>query len=101
MLLQDRIEQAMEHFEKVESKDIAGSMPYAYCDAYLDLYREKPDRALKKAQKWVDYPVDRWRKKFENIVAMVKEIENGSTSIVDDQDRTQQQDQLALSLIHI
>ena len=34
LLLQDRIEEAMQHFDKVESKDIVGSMPYTYCDAY-------------------------------------------------------------------
>ena len=95
LLLQDRIDEALQQFAKVESKEVVKTMPYAYCDAYLDLYREKPDSALRKAQKWVDYPVDRWREKFENVVAMVKEIQSGSTTIVDDKDRTQQQDQLA------
>ena len=95
LLLQDRIDEALQQFAKIESKDVVTTMPYAYCDAYLDLYREKPDQALSKAQKWVNYPVDRWREKFENVVAMVKEIQSGSTTIVDDKDRTQQQDQLA------
>ena len=95
LLLQDRIDEALQQFAKIKCKDVVKTMPYAYCDAYLDLYREKPDQALRKAQKWVDYPVDRWREKFESVVAMVKEIQSGSTSIVDDKDRTQQQDQLA------
>ena len=94
LLLQDRIDEAMKQFAKVESKDVQ-AMPYAYCDAYLDLYREKPDDAMAKAKKYVDYPVDRWRNKFENIVAMVKEIKGGSTSLTDEKDRTQQQDKLA------
>ena len=95
LLLQDRIDEALQQFAKIESKDVVQTIPYAYCDAYLDLYREKPAEALRKAEKWVDYPVDRWREKFENVVAMVKEIQSGSTTIVDDQDRTRQQDQLA------
>ena len=95
LLLQDRVEEALQQFAKIEAKDVVQTMPYAYCDAYLDLYREKPDEALSKAQKWVDYPVDRWRKKFENVVAMVKEIQSASTTIIDESDRTQQQDQLA------
>ena len=94
LLLQDRIDEAMKQFAKVESKDVQ-AMPYAYCDAYLDLYREKPDDAMAKAKKYVDYPVDRWRNKFENIVAMVEEIKGGSTSLTDEKDRTQQQDKLA------
>ena len=95
LLLQDRIDEAMKQFAKVESKDVVQTMPYAYCDAYLDLYREKPDEAMAKAKKFVDYPVDRWRSKFENIVAMVEEIKGGSTSLTDEKDRTQQQDKLA------
>ena len=95
LLLQDRIDEAMKQFTKVEAKDVVRSMPYAYCDAYLDLYREKPDAALAKAKKWADYPVDRWRAKFENVIAMVEEIKSGSTSVTDEKDRTQQQDQLA------
>ena len=95
LLLQDRIDEALKQFAKIESKDVVKTMPYAYCDAYLDLYREKPEEALRKAQKWIDYPVDRWREKFENVVAMVKEIQSGSTTIVNNEDQTQQQDQLA------
>ena len=96
LLLQDRIDEAMKQFAKVEDKNVVRTMPYAYCDAYLDLYREKPDDALAKAKKWTDYPVDRWRTRFESIVAMVEEIKGGSASLVDEKDRTQQQDQLAL-----
>ena len=95
LLLQDRIDEAMKQFAKVESKDVVQTMPYAYCDAYLDLYREKPDDAMAKAKKWTDYPVDRWRNRFENIVAMVEEIKGGSSDLIDEKDRTQQQDQLA------
>ena len=95
LLLQDRIDEAMKQFAKVESKNVVQTMPYAYCDAYLDLYREKPADAMAKAKKWVDYPVDRWRQKFESIVAMVEEIQGGSTDLVDEKDRSQQQDQLA------
>ena len=95
LLLQDRIDESMKHFAKVKSKDVVQTMPYAYCDAYLDLYREKPDDAMAKAKKWTDYPVDRWRNKFENIVAMVEEIKGGSTTLTDEKDRTQQQDKLA------
>ena len=97
MLLQDRIEEGLNHFDKVEDKNVVASMPYAYCDAYLDLYREAPEAALSKAQKWVDYPVDHWRARFENIVAMVGEIQGGSTGVTDPESQQQQQDKLAAS----
>ena len=95
LLLQDRIDEAIAQFEQIDADSIAAAMPYAYCDAYLDLYREKPDDALAKAQAWADYPVDRWRKKFESIVSMVNEINGQSYEIVDLKDREQQQDKLA------
>ncbi len=97
MLLQDRIDDALMHFGKIDSAEVAQSMSYAYCDAYLDLYRGNPDEAKAKAMKWVKYPVDRWRKKFEGVVAMVDEIQGVSVKPVDETDRTQQQDQLASS----
>ncbi|QEG20577.1 hypothetical protein [Mariniblastus fucicola] len=95
LLLQDRVYEAMNQFARIESKEVVEAMPYAYCDAYLDLYREKPDDAMAKAKKWTDYPVDRWRSKFENVVAMVEEIKGGSIDLVDEKDRNQQQDLLA------
>ena len=95
LLLQDRIAEALDYFGKVDLKNVDAKMQYAYCDAYLDLYREKPDQALAKANKWVDYPVDRWRTKFENIVAMVKEIEGASAAVTEEESRAQQQDKLA------
>jgi len=97
MLLQDRVDEALEHFGKIEDKAVVASMPWAYCDAYLDLYQSKPDEAKAKAQKWVDYPVDHWRKRFENVVAMVDQINGGSTEVVDPKSRDQQQDQSASS----
>ena len=97
MLLQDRVDEALEHFAKVEDKAVVASMPWAYCDAYLDLYKSKPDDAKTKAQKWVNYPVDHWRARFENVVAMVDQINGGSTDVVDPKNRDQQQDQSASS----
>jgi hypothetical protein len=97
MLLKDRVDEAFEHFEKIEDKAVVASMPWAYCDAYLDLYKSKPDDAKAKAQKWVNYPVDHWRSRFENVVAMVDQIKGGATDVVDPESRDQQQDQSASS----
>ena len=97
MLLQDRVDDALEHFGKIEDKAVVASMPWAYCDAYLDLYKSQPDDAKAKAQKWVNYPFDPWRARFENVVAMVDQIKGGPTDIVDSKSREQQQDQSASS----
>ena len=98
MLLQDRIDEALKHFAHIEDKSVVASMPWAYCDAYLDLYRSRPDEAKSKALKWTDYPVDHWRKRFESVVAMVDQIKGGPdqpVEIVAPKNRDQQQDQSA------
>ena len=95
MLLQDRIETSLQHFENVAKGNIPCEMQYDYCDAYLDLYREKPNDAQAKAALWADYPVDHWRKRFQQILAQVDEIKGGETTTVDDNDNAQRQTQLA------
>ncbi len=95
MLLQDRVDEALEHFSSIDAKQINSRMPYDYCDAYLDLYREKPEDAAAKAEKWADYPVDRWRNRFLNILAQVEEVRGGASTVVDKRDNTQTQTELA------
>ena len=95
MLLQDRIETALEQFENIGKADVSAKIQYDYCDAYLDLYREKPDDAREKALRWKDYPVDHWRNRFQLIVAQVDEIEGAETKVVDKKDNNQRQTKLA------
>lgn len=95
MLLQDRIEEALAHFAKVSVNKIDAKMQYDYCDAFLDIYREKPDSAANKAQKWADYPVVHWRTRFQEILAQVEEIRGGDTETVDAKNSQQKQTELA------
>ena len=91
MLLQDRIEEAMAHFARVDSTQLNSQMQYDYCDAYLDMYRAKPEEAARKAEKWVSYPVDHWNQRFRNIIAQVEEIRGGATQVVNKKDTVQNQ----------
>ena len=95
MLLQDRIETALDHFAKVSRDQLPNQIQYDYCDAYLDMYREKPNEAAAKAAKWADYPVDLWRNRFKNILAQVDEIRGGDTTTVNEKDNSQQQTEAA------
>ena len=95
MLLQDRIETALEHFDQAESAELAYQMQYDYCDAYLDFYREDPASAAKKATKWAEYPVDHWRKRFQEILNQVDQINAGAVKATDAEDADQQQTELA------
>ena len=95
MLLQDRIETALDHFSKVSKDTLPSQIQYDYCDAFLDMYREAPNEAAAKAAKWADYPVDHWRKRFQHILAQVNEINGGETETIDNEDNSQRQTQLA------
>ena len=95
MLLQDRVETALEHFNQAESAKLDYQMQYDYCDAYLDFYREDPASAAKKATKWAEYPVDHWRKRFQEILNQVDQINAGAVKATDADDADQQQTELA------
>lgn len=95
MLLQDRIETALAHFDNVRRDQLPAQMQYDYCDAYLDLYRERPNDAAAKAAKWADYPVDLWRNRFKHILSQVNEIKGGETETVDEKNNAQRQTELA------
>ena len=95
MLLQDRISDAMDHFSQVNQDNIQAKMQYDYCDAYLDMYRSKPEEAAAKAEKWADYPVLHWRNRFKAILAQVEEIRGGETAVVDDENKSERQTSMA------
>lgn len=95
LLLQDRVDEALAHFAQVDRKAIPNQMPYDYCDAYLDLYRGNPEGAAAKAAPWIDYPVDRWRARFQAITAQVDEIRGSNSKVVDPRNATQIQTELA------
>lgn len=95
LLLQDRVEEALETFARVSRERVATQMQYDYCAAYLTFFSDQPEEARAIADKYSDHPVDRWRKTFSTIVAQLDEATGKSVDVVDAQDRNQQQGQLA------
>jgi len=95
MLLQDRVEEALEFFGRVNPDRLATKLQHDYFAAYLDFYTEAPKAARAIAAKYADYPVDRWRKLFANVIAQLDEIEGKAPKVVDDEDHAQQQGALA------
>lgn len=95
LLLQDRVAEAIEHFSAVERDGVAEQMQYDYLAAYLAFSREAVDEAEAIAQRYEDYPHERWRTMFRNVLAQVAEIRGGATAAADARDRQQRQDELA------
>lgn len=95
MLLQDRIEEAIVYFSQINPDAIPMRIQYDYLAAYMDMFNDKPERARQISSKYVNYPVNKWQKRFASVVAQLDEIEGKSTGLVDEKDRTQSQTQLA------
>ena len=95
LLLQDRIEEALATFAQVNVDKVSTKMQYDYCAAYLDFFTDDHQKARRIADKYTNHPVDRWRETFAAIVAQLDEAEGEDTKLVSDEDRNQQQIQLA------
>lgn len=95
LLLQDRIDEAISQFEQVKRDEIAEQIQYDYCNAYVNMYLEKPDLAANIAQPYADYSVDKWRKRFQTVLAHVDEIRGGQNAAVDPKNPLDSQTEMA------
>ncbi len=95
MFLQDRIDEGLKFFDRVEREKVPSAMQYDYMQAYAAFYRSGAEAALNIATRYKDHPVDRWRKRFAQITAQAEEITGGKAIVVDKDDRAQRQAQLA------
>lgn len=73
----NRIEDAMEQFSRVQRQDFEGLeegvLQYDYFAAYLDMRSGKYDEAKAIARRYVEYPSVRWRAWFEEVARQVEE----------------------------
>lgn len=95
LLLQDRVEDALATFARVNRNTVAEKVQYDYLAAYTAFYRQTPNEAKRVAGPYADYPVDRWRHRFRDVLAQLAEIEGKAATVVDQDDRSQSQTQLA------
>ncbi len=95
LLLQDRVSEAADLFARVNPANLATRLQHDYFAAYLAMSQEQPDQARAVAAKYADYPVDRWREAFAAVTAQVAEITGAQAAVIDAEDRSQQQTQLA------
>lgn len=91
LLLQDRIEEALASFARVDPTGLETRIQYDYLRAYLDFF--STDHALARgiAERYRDHPVLRWRNLFRNVLQQLDEAEGKAVAVVDDDDRDQTQ----------
>ena len=91
LLLQDRVEDATDAFARVDADRLETRLQYDYFTAYLNFYKSEPEAARRIAARYADYPVERWRLAFANIVNQADEIAKPDVRVADPEDRNQVQ----------
>ncbi|WP_425615021.1 hypothetical protein NA78x_004909 [Anatilimnocola sp. NA78] len=94
-LLQDRIEESLANYERVNPANLEMKMQYDYCTAYLGFFTGELQESRVLAMKYANHPVDRWRNTFATIVQQLDEAEGKGSRAIDPEDRNQQQGVLA------
>ena len=96
LLAQDRIEEARQWFAKVRPEGTATRLQYDYAAAVLALHAGDGERAKALATPHLTEGIDRWRRRFELVVAQVDEAAGkAGAAVLDPLDREQQQGALA------
>lgn len=73
LLLQNRIEEALTWFERVDADKLATRLQYDYFDSYLDFHGGQYDKAAQVASKYTEYPVLKWRDLFAAVGDQVRQ----------------------------
>src|SRR5690606_36163930 len=94
-LLQDRVRDALQLLDRVAADRVTGTLQWDYLQAYVALYRDDLASARSLAERHREHPVPRWRKRFASLLAVLAEAEGAAATVVDADDRQQQQARLA------
>ena len=95
LLLQDRVEQALASFARVDPTRLETRIQYDYMQAYMDFFSRDHALARAIAEPYRDYPVERWRRLFRDVLSQLDEADGLAGSAEDPDDRTRTQGALA------
>ncbi len=97
MLLQDRIATALTLFSGIHPSKLMNRLQYDYFKVYLSFYSGNLKVARTVAEKYRNYPVNRWQARFVNALHQLDEIEGKTkqSKVVNPKDHNQKQTQQA------
>ncbi|MCB9712351.1 MAG: hypothetical protein H6712_00740 [Myxococcales bacterium] len=95
LLLQDRVDEGLAMLERVDPDAVTTRIQLDYLQVVACFLRQQPQAAREIAERYRDYPVDRWRTPFLDALAQLDELEGGEARVIDPEDRDQQQARLA------
>ncbi len=95
LAVQDRLEEALDFFAKVDPAKVTEQLQYDYLHAWLALCQEDTATARRIAQARAGYPVERWSVLFADLNSQLDEIDGKAPAIPRPEDRETTQDALA------
>jgi hypothetical protein len=95
LLAQDRHADALAMLSRVKADAVTQRMQLDYLTAYAACLRGDIAAARTVAEKWKELAVDRWRRKFEALNAMLAEVAGAAPTVIDPEHRDQQHADLA------
>jgi hypothetical protein len=95
LTLQDRIEEALGWFGRVDRKAVPEQLQCDYLEACLDLYRGDVEGARQLAKAHADEGVLRWRNLFAQVLSQLDELSGAAPGVADQENRDQAQGALA------
>ena len=95
LLLQDRIDEGITLFNKLDRNKITEKIQYDYMNAYVQFYLEQPEKAEVIASVYKDYPIEKWRKKFQLVIDQAAEASGKAVIEKATDNREGMQDHLA------
>jgi hypothetical protein len=95
MTLQDRIEEALDWFGRVDRKAVPEQLQCDYLEACLALYRGDVEGARRLAKARAQEGVSRWRNLFAQVLSQLDELDGGAAGAADKENRDQAQGLLA------
>ncbi|MGD0090065.1 MAG: hypothetical protein ABSE73_09105, partial [Planctomycetota bacterium] len=95
LLLQDRIEEGTAFLKRVDPARVPSRLQYDYAQAYVDFFSDGRKLARQIAQGYKDFPVNRWRDLFSDVLNQLDEAEGKAAQVSDAEDRAQALGKLA------
>jgi len=95
MAMQDRADEALRWYGRVDRAAVPSQLQCDYMEAYLAFYTGDIEKAGALAAKHAGHGVKRWRDRFAQVLAQIGEISGKGAAVVDGEDREQAQGALA------
>ncbi len=96
-LLQDRIEEALASFARVNAAELPMRIQHEYMRAYLDFFTADHALARGIAEPYLNHAARHWRLKFQDVIDHLDEAEGKTVTSKDPDSRDRQQGALAAS----